>query len=90
MRFHLGWRANSEQSAVRWVWWLPVFCLVEAAVTIFGDRTWNWQNAIVGLLFFLVILAANKVINYIPWTFFRSQCLWCYGSWLVFSAILRY
>ncbi|AFY89499.1 putative bifunctional diguanylate cyclase/phosphodiesterase [Chroococcidiopsis thermalis] len=73
MRFHLGWRANSEQSAVRWVWWLPVFCLVEAAVTIFGDRTWNWQNAIVGLLFFLVILAANKVINYIPWTFFRSQ-----------------
>ncbi|MDZ4878739.1 MAG: hypothetical protein CLLPBCKN_008176 [Chroococcidiopsis cubana SAG 39.79] len=73
MRFHLGWRANSEQSAVRWVWWLPVFCLVEAAVTIFGDRTWNWQNAIVSLLFFLVILAANKVINYIPWTFFRSQ-----------------
>ncbi|WP_438552612.1 putative bifunctional diguanylate cyclase/phosphodiesterase [Chroococcidiopsis sp.] len=73
MRFHLGWRSNSERSAVRWVWWLPVFFLVEAAVTIFGDRTWNWQNAIVGLLFFLVILAANKVINYIPWTFFRSQ-----------------
>ncbi|RUT09258.1 hypothetical protein DSM107010_46360 [Chroococcidiopsis cubana SAG 39.79] len=46
---------------------------MEAAVTIFGDRTWNWQNAIVSLLFFLVILAANKVINYIPWTFFRSQ-----------------
>ncbi|OWY67481.1 diguanylate cyclase [cyanobacterium TDX16] len=73
MRFHLGWRSNSERSAVRWVWWLPVFFLVEAAVTIFGNRTWNWQNAIVGLLFFIVILAANKVINYIPWTFFRSQ-----------------
>lgn len=73
MRFHLGWQANLDRKIVRWVWWLPVFCLVEAAVTIFGDRTWNWQNAIVGLLFFLVILAANKVINYIPWTFFRSQ-----------------
>ncbi|WP_242038495.1 GGDEF domain-containing phosphodiesterase [Chroococcidiopsis sp [FACHB-1243]] len=73
MRFHLEWQANLDRKIVRWVWWLPVFCLVEAAVTIFGDRTWNWQNAIVGLLFFLVILAANKVINYIPWTFFRSQ-----------------
>ncbi|MDV2994257.1 MAG: hypothetical protein N4J56_003911 [Chroococcidiopsis sp. SAG 2025] len=73
MRFHLGWRANFERSVVRWAWWLLVFFLLEATVTIFGSRTWNWQNLTIGLLFFLVILTVSQVINYIPWTFFRSQ-----------------
>ena len=73
MRFHLGWQANSERSAVRWAWWLLVFVLVEVAATIFSGRTDRWQNIIIGLLFFLAILAASKIINYIPWTFCRSQ-----------------
>jgi diguanylate cyclase (GGDEF)-like protein/PAS domain S-box-containing protein len=72
MRFHLQWRSNWERPKIWWVRWLLFFPL-EAAVTSIRGGVWNWENGAVGLLFFLVILAVSKLINRIPWKFFRSQ-----------------
>ncbi len=73
MGIHLGLWLGRGRLEVRWPWWSLCFFVVEAVVLVVGGLAWSWQNLVIGLLFPIVILAADAAVRRISFAPFHPK-----------------
>ncbi|MDO8413675.1 MAG: PAS domain S-box protein [Gallionellaceae bacterium] len=69
--FHLGLWLNRDKPEVRWPRWSLLFFIAEIIIFVAGGWTWNWQDFLIGLLFPLLIMAVDSLVQWVPNSIFQ-------------------